>query len=494
MRVENQSQTPERHCDQKGRRAHLQRFSEEIKLRGTLTESLCNHNQREHVSLHMPGHKGRFDVCGFPSLATFASDFDVTELDGLDDLSYPQGVLKSLEERIARLYNVKTSIISLTGGSGGLLAAILAVAKNGNELLVPRNAHRSVVNALVLSGLKPRWYEPLWNEQFGFWESVEANVIEDALSAGGSIAGILVVSPTYVGVTSDVESLASVAHRHGVPLLVDEAQGAHFLPGTLMPRSACASGADLVVHSFHKTLGASTQTGAVHVVSDRFVSAEDVRAGMRLVSTSSPNYVLMASIEQAVLRQEMEEGLDKLASVAQLSEKLRREISSRVVVYAPQNVVDPLHILIGSPSLTGEQLDAFLRERGIFCEAVLGAGCLLLLGVGTEASDIDFLVSALAELPQTDDNRVMISKAKPKPLEQIISPREAYFAPSELVAAADAVGRISADCLAPCPPGMPVCVPGARVSADNSYLAGNKYLRVLLESDGKPVPPMTDRC
>lgn len=494
MRVENQSQTPERHCDQKGRQAHLQRFSEEAKLHGTLTQSLCNLSQRETVSLHMPGHKGRTDLPGMPSLATFASDFDVTELDGLDDLSYPQGVLKTLEERIARLYNVKTSIISVSGGSGGLLAAILAIAKRGKELLVPRNAHRSVVNALVLSGLKPRWYEPSWNEQFGFWESVDANVFEEVLAESESVAGILVVSPTYVGVTSDVETLAAVAHRHGVPLIVDEAQGAHFLAGTPMPRSACASGADLVVHSFHKTLGASTQTGVVHIVSDRFVSADDVRAGMRLISTSSPNYVLLASIEQTILRQESEEGLDKLAFVAQLSEKLRREISDRVVVYSPQSVVDPLHILIGSPSLTGEELDVFLRERGIFCEAVLGTGCLLLLGVGTEISDVDILVSALAELPENDDNRVMSSKAKPKPLEQIISPREAFFAPSELVAATDAVGRISADCLAPCPPGMPVCVPGVKVSADYSNLAGNKYLRVLLESDGKLIPPMTDRC
>jgi len=429
----------------------------------------------------MPGHKGRTSLPGMPSIAGFASEFDLTELDGLDDLSYPEGVLKTLEERIARLYDVKTSIVSLSGGSGGLLAAITAVAKRGSELLVPRNAHRSVINALVLTGLKPRWYEPSWNEQFGFWEAVDAKVLEDALVDDESVAGVLVVSPTYVGTTSDIKTLAAVAHRHGVPLIVDEAQGAHFLPGTLMPSSACSSGADLVVHSFHKTLGALTQTGAVHVVSDRFVSAGDVRAAMRLISTSSPNYVLLSSIEQTIIWHSSEEGLKKLAFVAQLSEKLQREIADRVVVFSPQNGADPFHVMIGSPSMSGQELDVFLRARGIFCEAVLGAGCLLLLGTGTEAGDIDFLVSALAELPKNDDNKVMSSKAKPKPLEQSLSPREAFFAPSELVAAIDAVGRISADILAPCPPGMPVCVPGVRVSADNCNLAGNKYLRVLLE-------------
>lgn len=481
MRVENPSQTPDRHCDQRGRQAHLQRFSKETSLRGTLTESLCIHNQKEIVSLHMPGHKGRTSLPGMPSLSTFASDFDVTELDGLDDLSYPQGVLKDLEQRIAKLYNVRTSVISLSGGSGGVLAAILAIAKRGAELIVPRNAHRSVVNALVLTGLKPRWYEPEWNEQFGFWETVDPGVLENAIAASDSPAGILVVSPTYAGATSDIESLSSVAHRHDLPLIVDEAQGAHFLPGAGMPRSACASGADLVVHSFHKTLGASTQTGVVHIVSNQFVSQDDVRAGMRLVSTSSPNYVLLSSIEQTILWHESKDGLDNLASIAQLSEKLRRSAGDRVVVYAPQLAVDPLHVLIASHDFSGEELDVFLREHGIFCEAVLGAGCLLLLGSGTETKDIDFLTSVLAELPENDDNMIMSSKAKPKPLEQIMSPREAFFAPSELVRAVDAVGRISADTLAPCPPGMPVCVPGARV-ADEKSLAGNKYLRVLLES------------
>ncbi len=424
------------------------------------------------------------DLPGMPSPAAYASDFDVTELDGLDDLSYPQSSLKNLEERIARLYKVKSSIISVSGGSGGLLAAILAVARRGTEFLVPRNAHRAVVNALVLSGLKPRWYEPIWNEEFGFWGAVEPSVLEEALAGSNSVAGVLVVSPTYVGEISEIEKLKDIAHRHGAPLIVDEAQGAHFMSsGTVLPVSACVSGADLVIHSFHKTLNAMTQTGVVHVVSDQYVAVEDVRNAMRLIATSSPSYVLLASIEQTVIWNESEEGRDKLIAVAQLATKLREASRDKLMVYSPESAIDPFHVLVGSPSLSGAELDEFLRERGVFCEAVLGAGCLLLLGAGTEAGDIDTLISVLAELPELNDNRVMISKTRPQPLEQIMSPREAFFAPSELVAAADAVGRIASETFAPCPPGMPICVPGARVGADVGGLVQKRYLRVLLESD-----------
>jgi len=482
-KLNNQSHSSERHQDRHGREAHLQRLLDEPVLAGTLTRNLCLHSQRETVSFHMPGHKGRMSLPGTSSVFEFASEFDVTELDGLDDLSYPSGVLKNLEGRIAKLYRVKDSVLSVSGASGALLSAILAVAKRGAELLVPRNAHRSVVHALVLSGLKPRWYEPVWNHEWGVYQSVDPQALKAAIENGGSesVAGVLVVSPTFAGAISDIRALADIAHEHGVPLVVDEAQGTHFLPHTLLPPSACSSGADLVAHSFHKTLGALTQTGAVHIASDEYVCADDVRAAMRLVSTSSPNYVLLSSIEQAILIHESREGLEKLDSIVELSEDLRSKLAGSVHIYSPIDGWDPLHVLLGSASLSGEQLNRLLLDRGIYAEAVLGAGCLLLLGAGTEEKDIDLVVSVLNDLPKGSNLGNMINVAKPEPVEQVVSPREAFFAPCETVPLPRAAGRISADCLAPCPPGVPVCIPGARVAA-SEYLARDGYLRVLLES------------
>lgn len=429
--------------------------------------------------MHMPGHKGRV-------LVNFASQFDVTELAGLDDLSYPTGVLKALEERISRLYGVEESVISVSGGSGGLMAAIGAVAHRGKALLVPRNAHRSVIHALVICGLEPIWYEPVWNSQWAVWDSVSPESFEVAISGSkqNSIAGALVVSPTFAGAVSDIEALASLAHVHKLPLIVDEAQGGHFLPASLgrMPRSACQSGADLVVHSFHKTLGALTQTGAVHAVSQKLVSAANVRAAMRLIATSSPNYVLLASIEQAILLHETENGIEKLAAVADLGKQLRLELQSKLEVYTPESECDPLRVLTGSATYTGVQLDRFFTEHGIFSEAVLGAGCLLLMGAGTNEADLEIVAAALASLPRAKENALMPSSPQPDPVEQVMSPRQAFFAPSELVFAVDAAGRIAADCLAPCPPGMPVCVPGARIPREFSILAADTQIRVLTET------------
>ncbi len=466
-------------------------MSDQPSLRGSLTQQLCRHTQKESASFHTPGHKGseRFQLAGMPSVLEFASEFDVTELDGLDDLSYPEGVLRGLESRIAELYLVQESVISVQGASGGLLAAILAVAKRGTDLLVPRNVHRSVVHALVLSGMHPVWYEPRWNDNWSLWESVCAVDVADAISsfqrdsgADRKLAGVLVVSPTYAGAVSDIGAIAKVAHQFDLPLIVDEAQGAHFLPSSAMPPSATISGADLIVHSFHKTLGALTQTGAVHIAAQKYVSAADVRAAMRLVATSSPNYLLLASVEQAILFHQSQEGIEQLREVARQADRLRVAAKRCFFVYQPAAGCDPLHVLISSPGMTGDELLLMFQNKGIFCEAVLGSGCLLLLGSGTEQSDIDLVLKVLDELPPSDRSENARSE-KPKALEQILGPRQAFFADSELVDLSQVKGRIAADCLAPCPPGVPVCVPGARVGEDIDDYDLRGMLRVLVKVD-----------
>lgn len=453
-------------------------------LKGTLTQNLCRHNLRETASFHTPGHKGRFTALGMAALLDFTDSFDVTEVDGLDDLSHPAGVLKNLEHRIAAMYQAKGSVLSVSGASGGLLSAILAVAKRGSHLLVPRNAHRSVINAMVLSGLKPRWYEPEWNSSWSLWECVKPSTLEAAIENGGAdgLAGILVVSPTYAGALSDIVSLSEIAHRYKLPLIVDEAQGAHFLSRSKAPKSACLSGADIVVHSFHKTLGALTQTGAVHVLNEKFITVESVRAAMRLVSTSSPNYLLLSSVEQTMMCFETEDGLARLNSAIDLAARLRRKVQNKTVVYDPAGFgTDPLHVLLACRALSGEQLSAFLLQRGIVAETVLGNGCLLLLGAGTVSKDIDLVEAAIADLPDADGPGTMIDVARPAPIDQVISPRDAFFAQAELVPARCAIGRIAADSLAPCPPGTPICVPGARVTAHEGF-DSDEQIRVLVES------------
>jgi len=410
----------------------------------------------------------------------------MTELSGLDDLGYPRGVLKGLERRIASLYNVGETVLSVGGASIPLLASVLAVARRGSEILVPRNAHRSIIHALVLSGLNPVWYEPHWDGSWGLWGQVElgglkAKLAEHAQASKArqpgrtGVAAVVACSPTFAGALSDVEELSRICHEHDVPLIIDEAHGAHLLPGSCMPASATALGADLVVHSFHKTLGAMTGTGAVHIASSSLVEPLDVRAALALVQTSSPNYILMASVEQAIVTHEGESGAKNLSRLALLSAEIHAKAEG-MEFYNPEFNRDPLHITLRAPGADAHQLASALESDGIYVESILGRGCLLMLGAGSEQCDIDLLLEGLSKFlnRRKGDEKASFSStdetganaailARPPALAQVISPRQAFFATPRTVSLKEAIGKVSADCIAPCPPGMPVAVPGSRV-------------------------------
>ena len=196
-------------------------------------------NEREIASFHMPGHKKRIAFFGQERGRTCSAfEIDLTEIEGLDDLTYPAGAILNIEKKFAHVYRVSKSFLSLGGASHGLIAAILAVSKPGKSILIPRNAHRSIINAIVLSGAEVRWYEPEWETEWGFWGVAKASTIEDCLKNFDDIEAVVVVSPTFAGAVSDIASISPVLKEKKVKLIVDEAHGAHFVPGSTMPQSA----------------------------------------------------------------------------------------------------------------------------------------------------------------------------------------------------------------------------------------------------------------
>ncbi len=446
----------------------------------TLNAALIRHGCLERASFHIPGHKGRF--CSH--LSGSVSQLDLTELPNLDDLTYPTGIIKSLEDRIARLYKVKETILSVSGASSALLSCIISVARPGGKILIPRNAHRAVIHGLVLSGLEPIWYEPKWNKQWGVFEEVQAQelakYIESAEAA--DIVAAVVVSPTYAGAISDIDAISRTCSQSKIRIIVDEAHGAHFFPNSEMPRSACELGADLVAHSLHKTFGSLTQTGAVHV-NGQSVESESVRAAMRLVSTSSPSYVLLASIENATLFNTSPAGSKRWSEVLDLAQRLRNLLSEYLSVYKPEFGTNPLHMMAAHSEMSAFELAQFLQDRGIFVETILGKGCLFVLGVGTIEEDLQVLHSALKELPPTSNtSKTNPDIPRPPRIEQVVSPRRAHFAAVRAVEPKHAIGMISCDCIAPCPPGVPVVVPGSRITKEIVDLIPDiRSLRVLEE-------------
>jgi arginine decarboxylase len=551
-----------------------------VSAKGLLRDAISRHNSLERASFHTPGHKG---LARLPRLTRISQidpgkndprkivpaqidrgqnlDLmtDVTELPGLDDLSHPTGVLANLNHKASRLWNTRGSLVSVNGASAGMVAAILSISTRGKKIVVPRNAHKSVITGLVMSGLEPIWYTPEWNSTWGVYDHVAsstlASILEQHAATNGTraqnskaqnsndaenlagIAAVVVVSPTYAGAFSDVNAIGSICKRAGIALIVDEAHGAHVFHGSDSPRSitshsaesserrslsAVEAGADIVIHSLHKTLGAMTQTGLVHLPHYSKITEATLSHHLNMLHSTSPSYTLMLSIEDALgelcgsgigisdttvaaseqagntLKQvgsALEQGEDTgLERINRLARNLKLHLTgSKFQIYDTACGTDNWHVLLRHETKNSTELFDYLLSQGIYPECELGAGVLLLLGVGTSEADIALLIEALNDFSSLNllDMRISdatisaiatsaeIDLAQPPSIDQVMDPRTASMALSEQVAIADAENFIAAECIAPCPPGIPTCVPGQRLTKEVLNQIAKDHVRVV---------------
>jgi arginine/lysine/ornithine decarboxylase len=460
--------------------------------KSTLRDAIDQHRLLEKASFHTPGHKGRVQRHE-TELAT-----DLTELPGLDDLSSPRGVLAGLNHAASEIWNTRSSLLSINGASAGLIASIMCVASRGQYLLVPRNAHKSVVTGLILSGLEPIWYSPVWNDSWKLFEEVTPAAIEQLFfdTKRRNVAAMVVVSPTYAGAYSDIRALSELCKSHGIALIVDEAHGAHVVgrgsekEESKKERSAVRGGADVVVHSLHKTLGALTQTGLIQVPHNSEILEANLSHHLNMLQSTSPSYLLMLSIEDALCR--ISSGED-LSRVRELAMTLRNSVPKSFEVYDTAYSTDEWHVLLRHEQVDSHELFEFLTKRGIYPECELGNGVLLMLGVGSNSDDLNLLTDALIDfqklaesLSGCDEFRVEIdarscdTRIKPETIDQILAPRIASLAPSTEILLAEAENFIAAECIAPCPPGTPVCVPGQRLTKEVLNQIPKKNVRVVI--------------
>lgn len=429
----------------------------------------------ETVSFHTPGHKGRL------SWAEPLANLDVTELPGLDDLANPSGILLALERRIASTWGTRSSFISTNGASACLIAALLAFSQCGRKfVLMPRNAHRSLITAMVLSGLDPVWYEPEWLPKTGVWGATQVTTVERHLhDYSVDLAAVVVVSPTYTGHLSRIADIAPLCKKHGVPLIVDEAHGAHMTFAGAAEYSAIDSGADIVVHSLHKTMTALTQTGVLHRVTEA-IDDNRLRLCLSMAQSTSPSYLLLQSVENCVRTVEAgyEQTMAKLGALAlALKEALGLPHDETALP------TSPTHIYL--PSRNPAALFADLLHMGVTCEAVLGDGVLLLLGWATSQDDIQKAISSLARLSPERQNEMRSLRFHDQPAlpEQVLGPRQAFLLPSHLVSVDECDGLIAAECIATCPPGYPQVVPGQKLNAAHLEGVGRTNIRVVRTYD-----------
>ncbi len=399
---------------------------------------------------HMPGHKRNpaFAFCEHPI------SLDTTEVTGADDLHDPHGMLAETMALAARLTGSRQSYLLINGSTAGLLTGITAATHRGDTVLVARNCHRAVAHALALAGVKPVWLSSEWNAALGVYEQLSPESVRQALADHPEATLTVVTSPTYEGVVSDITAIAEITHAAGSTLLVDEAHGAHFGYSPLFPQSAVTLGADIVVQSLHKTLPSPTQTALLHVCSER-IDADRVQRQLSVFQTSSPSYLLMAGIDRC-LRLLDSHGTALFDAYEQRLTAFRRAAAPWL---RPVNG-DPGKFII--PCENGAQLARNLREQYRLETEMHGAHHVLAMtSVADTDEGFDRLAAALAALrPIPSSDRIPC----PPPPTVAVSPAAAHDADSERIPLAQAAGRVAAEQLFCYPPGIPLAVPGERLT------------------------------
>ena len=425
----------------------------------------------DFVPFHMPGHKRRLGSMPDPF------SIDITEIEGFDDLHHPEGILRELQEQSASLYGAGETHFLINGSTAGILTAISAIcsqaraAQRPPELIIGRNAHRSAYHGAYLARAHLVYLVPEAGE-WPMYGRISPACVEEALKEHPDAAAVYITSPTYEGVVSDIEEIAKITHRHGRTLIVDEAHGAHFGMHRDLPESAVRLGADLVIQSLHKTLPSLTQTALLHVCGDR-VDPGLVRRFLSVYQTSSPSYVLMASIDQCirVMRELGTEIFDRLLeSVRELERRAKTLQYVRL-----EKADDPIRFLVSAPGrLSGRLIYDTLRQACIEPEMYLADHVLCLGGAGDTSESIARLAEALEMVDRQAGSACAEDGARdggenadftaPSSLpEQVMDPGDAWDAPMETVPLAGSIGRTAGSFVYMYPPGTPLLVPGERI-------------------------------
>ncbi len=408
---------------------------------------------------HMPGHKRNPE---------FLKDCpDITEITGADDLHHPDGILRDSQNRAAKLFGVKKTFYSTCGSTAAILAAVTAVTKSGDRIVIARNCHKSVYNAAYINNLKTEYIMPETVDELGCFGAVLPEAVEISLKSG-PIAAIVITSPTYEGFVSDIKAISEIAHKYGALLIVDAAHGAHLGFSEHFPPSARHLGADIVIESAHKTLPALTGAALIHICSDK-VDEFRLKTAFSIYNSSSPSYPIMASID-AVLDTLKYRGADLLKQQSDRLDDLWREcriLNNLSVLRRDDLDKSKILILCKNVSVSGFELKAMLlSEHKIECEMAMPNYVLCISTIADTSLGFDRLSYALAQL----DRKIVPSgnaptlSPMPKPYVKMTL-RQALEADSETVTPEFATGRIAAEFIYAYPPGSPIIAPGEVITA-----------------------------
>lgn len=432
-----------------------------------LFEMISGHVDGGNYPFHMPGHKRNSAFCKIGGVG----HFDITEIEGFDNYHKPTGVIQREFERAARVFGVEKSYYLVNGCSAGILAAISAVCEKGDKIAVARNCHKAVYNGIYLRELTPVYIYPGTLKEGVIAGEISCQAVRDVLEEQKDIKCVLITSPTYEGVVSDIEGIAKVCHEYGVVLIVDEAHGAHFGFFEAFPESARHLGADIVIEGLHKTMPSLTQTGIIHV-NGELADIGKLERYISMYQTTSPSYIFMASISECICMID-DDGDSLFGDYAENLKRLRtglKGLKALKLIEPDRDVcynydASKIVIYTGESDITGHELyEDLINKYNVWPEMSSLEYVVLMTTVCDKWEHYDVLKAALfdidARLCKTETQSSCIGEYKN---DIVLSSYDAMNRASYMLGLDMAEGQIAAEYVYVYPPGIPLLVPGERI-------------------------------
>ena len=457
-----------------------------------IADFLVKHQKENPVWFHMPGHKGEdiYRENGYGEFLDHFMNCDITEIAGADNLFVAEGIIRETMNRYKAMYGAEETYLLVNGSSSGLIAAIMTAVSKGGKLLMARNCHKSIFNGLYLAGGNPVYVYPETIDEYGISGEVTPEEVERVYKENPDAEALLITSPNYYGICSDIEEIAEIVHSYGGVLIVDQAHGAH-LKFTDPDLAAENLGADIVINSTHKTLASFTQSAIVNICSKR-IDKYLFEDKLQLMESTSPSYLLMASLDinSELLEKKGEtliaEWKENLAYFRSEAEK----IPGLKVMNHPLLDDTKLNLDMSAYGIDGLMLEELLIKENIYIELVTGNILMCMTGIGNKRCDFDRLLEALKSIAsshkQQNVKKEELQDARVKKLVQKAIPEK-----KERVKLEESAGRICASSVIPYPPGIPLVCPGEVIDEEIvSYIKEliNRNQKVMgVDDEGKIV-------
>lgn len=443
-----------------------------------LLSSLKEYSQKDIACFDVPGHVRDRGVEVLNNY--FGHDLmkmDINSSPFMDNVSNPYGIIKDAQDLLAKAYFAKNAFFVTNGTTGAIHAMILSVINPGDKILIPRNIHKSVINALILSGGVPVFIQPEFSEEYGISLNIDYLKVEEILKKEKDIKALFLLNPTYYGLTSDLENIVRVCHENNTLVLVDEAHGAHFPFNKDLPKSSMMCGADMAAVSIHKTGGALTQASAL--LASENVDEKKVLQSINMLQSTSASYLLMASIDGARYNLEAngEKQLSKALNLSRYTKSKLKKIegikvlSKEILNKEGAHSIDETKICINVKdlNLSGfEVYDLLYQEFKVQPELGDLYNLLILISIGTTKEDVDRLIKSLKIIAKVYKKSDRLNKINIKQINPIVkmSPRDAFYSDKESVELQSAIGKISGESIMAYPPGIPIVAPGEMITKE----------------------------